>query len=89
VQGYIYARIDTGGDGYIDFLGVEESARRGGIGRRLITAATRWLLSFETVQEVALTVSSNNSAALALYTQLGYEHLYDVQAYRKVVLANS
>jgi ribosomal protein S18 acetylase RimI-like enzyme len=83
VQGYIYARVITGGDGFIDFLGVEESARRRGLGRRLITAATRWLLSFPTVQEVALTVYSRNTAALALYTQLGYEHLYTLQAYRK------
>jgi ribosomal protein S18 acetylase RimI-like enzyme len=76
----------TGGDGFIDFLGVEESVRRQGMGRRLITTATRWLLLFPAVQEVALTVYSRNSAALALYTQLGYEHLYTVQAYRKVVL---
>jgi ribosomal protein S18 acetylase RimI-like enzyme len=89
VQGYIYARVITGSEGFIDFLGVEKSARRRGMGRRLITAATRWLLSFPAVQEVALTVYSGNSAAIALYTQLGYEHLHTVQAYRKAVLANS
>ena len=89
LQGYIYARIDTGGDGYIDFLGVEESARRQGIGRRLITAATHWLLSFPSVRQVALTVNGRNAAAIALYKQLGYEHLYTLQAYRKPVSANS
>jgi ribosomal protein S18 acetylase RimI-like enzyme len=86
VEGYIYARVMTGSEGFIDFLGVEESVRRRGIGRRLITAATRWLLSFPAVQEVALTVYSRNSTAIALYTRLGYEHLYTVQAYRKEVL---
>jgi ribosomal protein S18 acetylase RimI-like enzyme len=85
LQGYLYGRIDTGGDGYIDFLGVEESARRRGIGRRLITAATRWLVSIPGVRQVALTVNGTNTPAIALYTYLGYEHLYTLQAHRKSV----
>jgi ribosomal protein S18 acetylase RimI-like enzyme len=81
--GYLYARIDPGGDGYIDFLGVDESERRRGIGKRLITAATRWLVSVPGVRQVALTVNRSNTPAIALYTQLGYEQLYTLQAYRK------
>lgn len=81
--GYIYAQIDTGGDGYIDFVGVDETARRRGIGRRLVVAATRWLLSFENVQQVSLTVSSTNRAAIELYLNIGFEHLWTLTAYRK------
>lgn len=81
--GYVYARIDTDGQGYIDFLGVAEKARRQGIGKRLIVAATRWLLSYEDVAQVNLTVSSSNRAAIALYLNIGYEHLLTLTAYRK------
>ncbi len=78
--GYIYAQIDTGGDGYLDFVGVAEHARRQGIGRRLVVAATRWLLSYENVPQVNLTVSSTNRAAIELYLKIGYEHLWTLTA---------
>lgn len=81
--GYVYAKIDTGGEGYLDFVGVAEHARRQGIGRRLVVAATRWLLSYENVPQVNLTVSSTNRAAIELYLKIGYEHLWTLTAYRK------
>jgi GNAT superfamily N-acetyltransferase len=81
--GYLYAQLDSGNEGYVDFLGVVESARRRGIGKRLIITATRWLLSSPGVQQVHLTVNGQNSAAISLYTGLGYSHLYTLQAYRK------
>jgi ribosomal protein S18 acetylase RimI-like enzyme len=87
--GYIYAQVDSGGDGYIDFLGVEESVRRQGIGRQLITAATHWLLSLPGVQDIRLTVNGDNTPAIALYSGLGYEHVCTLQAYRKAVFADS
>ncbi|CAG0994472.1 hypothetical protein ARNL5_03511 [Anaerolineae bacterium] len=81
--GYVYAKIDTGGEGYIDFVGVDEATRRRGIGKRLVVAATRWLLSFENVQQVSLTVGSTNRAAIELYLKIGFEHLWTLTAYRK------
>ena len=81
--GYVYAKIDTGGEGYLDFVGVAEHARRQGIGRRLVVAATRWLLSYENVPQVTLTVSSTNRAAIELYLKIGYEHRWTLTTYRK------
>jgi ribosomal protein S18 acetylase RimI-like enzyme len=81
--GYLYAKIDTGGQGYIDFVGVAESARRKGIGKRLVVAATRWLLSFESAHEVNLTVTSTYHPAIELYFSVGYEHVFTLAAYRK------
>ena len=83
LQGYIFARVDNGSDGYIDFLGVREDARGRSIGARLIVTASRWLMTFPEVHETALTVNSDNAAAIRLYQRLGFEHLRTIEAYRK------
>jgi ribosomal protein S18 acetylase RimI-like enzyme len=83
LQGYIYARMNTGTEGYIDFVGVAESARQRGIGTRLIITAIRWLFSFDAVQDVALTVFTDNQSAILLYKQLGFEHLRTMQGFRR------
>lgn len=82
--GYIFAKVEPGAtNGYIDFVGVAESVRRQGIGRRLVSAATRWLFTFPEVGEVTLTVNATNAAAIALYQQLGFEHHQTLQVFRK------
>ncbi|MFN8420150.1 MAG: GNAT family N-acetyltransferase [Anaerolineae bacterium] len=85
LQGYVYARLDESGQGYIDFIGVNEAARRRGIGRTLTIAACRWLLTFPDVQTISLTVNSQNSAAQALYKSLGFQIERSLQAYRKPI----
>jgi ribosomal protein S18 acetylase RimI-like enzyme len=81
---YIYARIEPEAtEGYIDFLGVHEGFRRRGIGGRLISAAARWLFSFPDIEVVALTVHADNTAAIALYTGLGFTHTQTLQSFRK------
>lgn len=82
--GYIYAKIDAEAtDGYIDFLGVMADFRRKGIAKRLLYTAINWLFSFPEIEAVALTVNAANSAALALYANLGFTHLQTLQSYRK------
>ncbi|MBZ0280957.1 MAG: GNAT family N-acetyltransferase [Anaerolineae bacterium] len=84
LAGYIYARVEPGAtNGYIDFVGVAENARRQGIGRRLVSVATRWLFTFPEVEEVTLTVNAGNDGAIALYKQLGFEHNQTLQVFRK------
>lgn len=86
LQGYIYAKIDPAAEnGYISFLGVDEPARRRGIGRRLIIAATRWLFTFPEISEVILTVNADNNAAMALYQQIGFEFLRTLVSFRKTI----
>lgn len=86
VVGYIYAKIEPEAtNGYIDFLGVAEAARRQGIGKRLIAHAVRWLFTFPEIDEVTLTVNGQNAGAVALYTGLGFEHLRSMQGYRKKI----
>lgn len=86
LAGYIYVKVEPGAtNGYIDFVGVAESTRRQGIGRRLVSAATHWLFTFPAVEEVTLTVNTGNSGAIALYKQLGFEHNQTLQVFRKQV----
>jgi ribosomal protein S18 acetylase RimI-like enzyme len=82
--GYIYAKIDAEAtDGYIDFLGVYEPFRRKGIAKGLISTAINWLFSYSEIEAVTLTVDAANTAALTLYTSLGFTHLQTLQSYRK------
>lgn len=84
LAGYIYVKVEPGAtNGYIDFVGVAESTRRQGIGRRLVSAATQWLFIFPEVEEVTLTVNAGNDGAIALYKQLGFEHKQTLQGFRK------
>ena len=70
--GYVAGRIDEGGVGYIDFLGVSSSNRRQGHGVVLVAAISRAFAERGPIAAVRLTVSSENSAALALYDRLGF-----------------
>lgn len=86
LQGYIVCKVEpAAGEGYIDYIGVAETARRGGIGRRLLAAALRWMFSYPAIQHVHLTVTTRNEAALALYTALGFDQERIMRAFRKQV----
>lgn len=76
--GYCWLKIEHGlGEIYV--LGVDGSARGGGLGRRLMQAGFARLAS-RGVPTVALYVESDNAAAIALYRSLGFEtHSRDIQ----------
>ena len=50
---------------------VEPAARRGGLGRDLLDALTRWASSTE-AEELLLDVTEDNTAAMSLYEQEGF-----------------
>lgn len=56
----------------IEELVVDEGARRGGIGRRLIQTALDWARS-QGCSEVEVSTEQDNAAALAFYRRLGFE----------------
>lgn len=72
VSGYIAGQIQPDGDGYIDFLAVHPDDRGGGIGRSLVEAITRVLLTRSAKQRVCLTVRADRHSANALYRRLGF-----------------
>ena len=52
---FIQAR-EVSRDGYIDFIGVDETARRHGIGKQLVACASNWALSLPQIDKITLTV---------------------------------
>ncbi len=86
VQGYIVCRVEpAAGQGYIDYIGVAETIRRNGIGRRLLAAALRWMFTDPAVNRADLVVTTTNEAALGLYAALGFEQERIMRAFRKRV----
>ena len=76
-------------EGYIDFVGVAESARRKGIGKRLVVAILHWLFrSFPQINVVTLTVYETNIPAISLYINLGFKKIRLLQGYRKTIEGN-
>lgn len=70
--GYAAGRVQPDGNGYIDFVAVEPSARGAGAGRRLVGGLVRRLLPESTTGEVHLTVQDHRAPARALYASLGF-----------------
>jgi len=70
--GYLRAEIQSAGDGYLDFVGVDPQHRGSGLGRALV-ARSIVELAAQGVNSVSLTVREDNVAARALYAHLGFE----------------
>ncbi len=81
--GYVAGRIDEGGDGYVDFVGVAPDRRRHGHGASLVAAFSRALAARAPIGAVRLTVSSENAGALALYDALGFARTSSAVGYRR------
>lgn len=82
--GYAVGRIDSGGEGYVDFVGVAEDARGAGRGRRLVTAICQALLKQPEPSKVSLTVYEDNAAALAVYDVLGFTRAASMIGFRRL-----
>jgi GNAT superfamily N-acetyltransferase len=64
---------------HLDGLAVALEARRGGVGRQLVTAVASWARTHGATQ-MLLTVWRGNSAAEAFYAALGYQPVSSVMA---------
>jgi ribosomal protein S18 acetylase RimI-like enzyme len=84
VTGYAAGKVQPDGEGYIDYVGVETTARGQGIGRDLVSALTRELFAASPKQQVALVVDDDRVAARALYASLGFERITSMVGYRRV-----
>jgi ribosomal protein S18 acetylase RimI-like enzyme len=83
LRGYIFVQVDPdAGEGYIDFIGVDERYRRQGIGKLLLAAALHWMFSFSTIEKVELTVNATNTAAVRLYDGFGFQRGQRMCAFR-------
>lgn len=71
VAGYVAVERQHDGGGYIDFLGVEPSMRRRGLGAELVRAGVE-VLRANGCDRCHLTVREDNDGARALYAALGF-----------------
>ena len=84
--GYIYCKIDPQAEsGYVDFIGMDESARGRGIGADLLAAGVDWMLSAPTTRKINLTVNADNIVARNLYEKFGFVTERTMRGYRKQV----
>jgi ribosomal protein S18 acetylase RimI-like enzyme len=72
VVGYAAGEVHDDGEGFVDFLVVDPTVHRSGVGRRLVTELTRRLLDRSPLGRVALTVQDRRAPARALYEHLGF-----------------
>ena len=86
LTGYFFGRYEAeAGEGYVDLVGVDESRRRTGLGRRLMLAGLSRLRGAAGLRQVNLSVAAGNEAALALYDALGFVRERDMIAFRRRV----
>lgn len=84
MKGYHFCKVETDTrSGYIDFIGVDESARGRGLGAFLLATGIDWMLSFPKVDKISLTVNADNVPALKLYKNFGFVTERVMRGYRK------
>ena len=76
ILGYCYATSDSQGEGYIEFIGVDESARGQGVGKQLLLTALHWLFAAKNRPQVGLTVLDYRTNAQKLYEAVGFALVY-------------
>jgi ribosomal protein S18 acetylase RimI-like enzyme len=80
--GYLAGEVQTDGEGYIDYLGVEPDHRGQGIGKALVLAAVGALRGLG-CHRISLTVRESNHAARRLYRSLGFTEERLLRPWRK------
>jgi ribosomal protein S18 acetylase RimI-like enzyme len=82
VVGYIAGSLHDDGEGFIDFVVVDPSARGLGVGRELVMTVTRRLLDRSRLGRVGLMVHDHRMPARGLYERLGFRSDGSHVAYR-------
>ncbi|HAX68451.1 MAG TPA: GNAT family N-acetyltransferase [Anaerolineales bacterium] len=69
--GYHFCKIESE-SGYVDFIGMDSSARGRGIGASLLASGLDWMFASPTTARVNLTVNADNDSAQNLYKKFGF-----------------
>jgi len=83
--GYLFVRLSPEvGTGYVEFVGVDVASRNRGIGSKLVSRGLAWAFHHPGLDEIALTVSASNQAALAFYEKHGFQRGEEILGLRLV-----
>jgi ribosomal protein S18 acetylase RimI-like enzyme len=84
--GYHFSKLEIESEsGYIDFIGVDESARSQGVGADLLAAGIDCLLATPSTKKIHLTVNADNTSALSLYNKFGFTTERVMRGFRKTI----
>ena len=82
--GYHFCKIESE-SGYVDFIGMDPSARGRGIGASLLASGLDWMCASPATARVNLTVNADNDAAQSLYKKFGFVCERITIGFRKIV----
>lgn len=86
IKGYVYVEASPEhSEGAIEYIAVSPNYRKQGVGTKLIRAALAHLFSYETINEITLSVSKNNENAIKLYQAAGFKEVHELVHYQKVL----
>ena len=82
IVGFHWTKVHPDGTGEVYVVGIHPDAQGGGLGKALTLAGLHYLRE-KGVPEIILYVESDNAAALAVYTRLGFTLRYTNVAYQR------
>lgn len=84
LKGYVYVEASPlHGEGAIEYIAVSPDYRGQGLAKKLMKAALHHLFSYDSIEEITLSVESSNKAAIALYMDAGFRVKHTLVAYKK------
>ena len=84
LKGYVYVEASPlHGEGAIEYIAVSPDYRGQGLAKKLMKAALHHLFSYDSIEEITLSVESSNKAAIALYMDTGFRVKHTLVAYKK------
>lgn len=81
--GYAAGQVHPDGEGYLDYIAVNDAARGHGAGRDLLVSIGRWLVATSPKHDVNLTVQDHRTPARRLYESLGFQLKLSMVGYTK------
>lgn len=82
IKGYVYVEAKPEHkEGTIEYIAVSSNHQKQGIGTKLIQAALAHLFSFPEMEEITLSVATDNDKAIHLYKASGFHEMHELIYY--------
>lgn len=86
ITGYVYIEANPEHqEAAIEYIAVADERRKEGIGKSLLTAAVDHIFLYPQINQVTLSVSRENAAAIHLYLSVGFKGKYNLIGYDLVL----
>ncbi|MGE7918995.1 GNAT family N-acetyltransferase [Viridibacillus sp. NPDC093762] len=79
LKGYVYIEANAeNGEGTIEYIAVNDQFRKQGIGRKLLLHGLDFLFTYDSIEEISLTVQKNERGAIHLYQSAGFNIVHEL-----------